>query len=258
VLENDGTNPYLVPVAGDARYTGDRGGQILQVGAIARDVRLVRIQVLGLDHAIAFRERLIVTGIVGHHDHGRAIESIDEQATFIVDVEIHRPAHDLPPAGSKPLSSRREQPDGDLVFLDHLEYPEKAHRLIPYFGMQFVGDGRDCADRLAAAHSAKQLDLSMFEKGVLLLVQVYLALADEWGYPIRVGLVQLEREHDERVQVSLGHDRLDTDIGSSHHSSLERDQQNQHPKCARDTLCGLRPSEMTSTGLEKAVSPFAI
>ena len=192
VLHVDGADLDVVALLGDVRHARDLRRQVLQVGAIALDVQDVGVQVLGLDQAVALQVGLIVARVVGHHDHGAAVKAVDQQAHLVVDVEVGRPAHDLPPARCQPGARRVEQLARHVVILDHLELAEKAHRLVPDLGVQLIVDGGDSAHRLAVAQGAEHLHRGVLEKGVVVAIKVLQAIADQRRHPVGVRTVELE------------------------------------------------------------------
>lgn len=159
------THGHAVALHGDLRHPLDLLGDVAEVRRIARDIDLVGVDVLGLLEPVGLDQLRIVGRVVGHHDDRRAVVAVDEGADLLVDVHVHRAAHDLAAARSQPVARRVEQGVGHLLIADDLKLPEKADRLVPDLRMGLVGDGGDGADRLAVAQGAEELDLGVLVKG---------------------------------------------------------------------------------------------
>ena len=140
----------------------------------ARDLvgdRLVRAylpgeQVLRLREAEALEQRGVVRWIVGHPDHRRLVEPLDEETAFLVGRVRRRAPHDVHPARGEPARGGFEQRARHGRIVLALEAAEESDPVAVKLVVRVVDDRLDAADRTAVAARQEERRVRMAEERV--------------------------------------------------------------------------------------------
>ena len=108
--------------------------------------------------------------VVAHHDHGRVIVALNQQARLFPDREGHRREHAGHALVTQPLFGPGDQRGSDIRVLGLKRAPEAgagAHALLGRLGQgQLVDMGGDPAHHRSTSAGQEQLAAGMFEIGV--------------------------------------------------------------------------------------------
>ncbi len=125
-----------------------------------------------------------------HHDYGRGVETLDEQAAFLVDGKVERPTN----AGHAPLAQPGlcclEERLKDLRVILRLEQAEKARPIVVALQMKLVHLCADTSHGLASAPGDPGLESRVQEIGIV-PGQVLFALEKQGRNP--GGIMRIER-----------------------------------------------------------------
>ena len=148
-------NVDLEPLAG---CIGNEG-ELLVERSEHIDVAPEGVHVLRLPQAVVLQQATVVGPIVGHHEEGRRIEPLDQQAALVVHRRIEGPAHDIEAALANPLIGRVEQAVGHLLVVDRFEEAEETARIVIPVIVGLVDNRRDAAARPIVTQRQERLDV---------------------------------------------------------------------------------------------------
>jgi hypothetical protein len=123
---------------------------------------------------------------VGHHHARRRCKAINQNAHFVINGEAKRSQNATSPAGLDPVFGRAGEGRRNCGIVHAVKETELASVVLVDFKAQAVVLGGDATNRLAIPVSHKELNIGMLELGILLGVEMFLTLKEEWGYPVRV------------------------------------------------------------------------
>jgi hypothetical protein len=202
----DRAHPHAVRLAGalEHRTAADRRRRT--------HVVVVREQVLGFPIAELLEPPCGVGQVEPHHQHRRRIETLDQEAAFLVDRQVERPQHALHAARAQPVLSDIEQgaKDGGVVL--GVEHAEMAGGVLVLLEIEPVDLRADPADRLALAIGEPIPALGMLKIGVFVEAQALAALHQERRHIARAVAIEVVRQPDERIQLAPPIDGLDADL----------------------------------------------
>ena len=137
-------------------------------------------------------------------DLGPALEALDQQAALVVGGEVHRADHAVAPPLAQPgLGGREQGVRRPRWSSSHSKKPNRPQSL-SWNSLKPAVDVRgDPPDRLAVAPGQEVLGLRVQEEGVVLAVQMPLALRDQGRHPAGLVTIKPPGELDEAHQVAL-------------------------------------------------------
>src|SRR5690606_17972900 len=183
-------------------------GRRLRLSLVAQ---VVRHEILRLHESAALEEIGIPGRIPRHHDHGRTLETADQESAFLVERQARGAAHHLHPSCGKPLRRGIQQLScGTLVTLA-LEHSEKAYRLAVLLQVATVLDGGNTPHHapLRIARNEK-LYSGMPVKGMPRGVNELVNITPERRHPPGVTGVQPVRKLHELPSLTLRPHRVNT------------------------------------------------
>jgi hypothetical protein len=159
VPEVDGAPGYLGEALDLLGGAAGAGGDL--AGDVAPGEDVLELGVAGL-----LDEAALVGAVVGHEDHRRGAEAVDEAADLLVDAEAHGAPDGGHPAGAVPALGGAEQGLGDGGVVDGVEEAEEAGA-VPVVGEVLPVDlGGAAPHRLPVAVGDHQNALGVEEEGV--------------------------------------------------------------------------------------------
>jgi hypothetical protein len=138
---------------------------------------------------------------VRHHESRRSVETIDQQAAFIVHREGRRAPQHIVAQGPAPSCRRAEQRLGYVLIVNRLEEPEKADSVVVGLVVEPVTDGSDAADGLAVPLGDEVFRLAVLEEGVPGAGEEHLYVPTQRRDPERVPRMESVRKIDEALEV---------------------------------------------------------
>ncbi len=186
----------------DARETRER---------LRSDLEPVSEQILRLPEAECFDQVHVVARVVRHHQDGRRVESLDQQAGLVIQARVRGPAQDSHAAPPGPVRRGVEQRIRDRPVVHRFEEPEESRLLAMEFVVMPVQDRGDPSGVFAVAAGHEELDVRMTEERVLLGEDLCDVVAQR-RHPVPIAAVDPVRDVEEPVKVSFRScDRLDGD-----------------------------------------------
>ena len=122
---------------------------------------------------------------MAHHDIGRRLEAVDQEADFLVYAQIERPYDCAHPLAPQPVFSGAEQRLEYRSVIGGLDQAEKSGLSIMPFKIQIIYLGRYASDRYSIAPCHPGFPAGMPEPGIFFR-QGFLALDFQRRHPIRV------------------------------------------------------------------------
>ncbi len=139
--------------------------------------------------------------MVVHHHARRRVETVDQQAAFVVGRIVDR-AHDSSPAAvGKPLDGRVEQRVGDVGVVDRLEHAKAADIVAVLGVVQRIVARKNPADRLIAAPRQELPRGAVSIEGMLARIEELLPFQQQRRNPARVGRVNPPREFQKAATI---------------------------------------------------------
>ena len=115
------------------------------------------VKVLGLAKTVILDKPLIIWRIVSHHEGRLGIETVYQQAQFVIKRRIGRPAEFIDALIGKPLPYRVEKTGGGFLIVAALEKAEKTAALVIMHVVALVENGRYPPANFIAASGDKGL-----------------------------------------------------------------------------------------------------
>ena len=154
--------------------------------ALALSREVVREQILCLRESERLDEGGIVAWIPGGHDHGVLLEAADEHAAFVIRGRVHRPAHGVEIARTKPCFRGAEKRGGDFLVFDTLKESEEADAVVVKRVVCTILDRGDSADRPAVSECEKELSICSAVERIAFDVQRIAHGDAQRRHPLRV------------------------------------------------------------------------
>lgn len=123
-------------------------------------------EVLGLGQGAGSHQVVVIGEGVGHHQPGRGVVALEEEAAGPVGRGVERADHLLQPSAPQPLFGGLEEGPGRLRIVEALEETEVPGPLPVVLDVIPVGDRRDPADRFAVAEGEEERPFGVFPEGV--------------------------------------------------------------------------------------------
>ena len=137
------------------------------------------------------------------------VEALDQHALVVHVGEAQRtvdPGHASLPG---PLLDRAKQQAGHLGVVDEVHPPKTGVGVAPSLYVFAVDDAGNAADDLSVPEGEPVFGLAVLEGGILVGPQRMDLVEDQRRHPVRMVLIQGERESDELLQVRAGRNFLD-------------------------------------------------
>jgi hypothetical protein len=104
---------------------------------------------------------------VRHHERGRVLEAIDEQAALVVHRERRGAPQNIVVPLSAPLGRCIQECRGYALIVDTFEEPEEADPIAMGFVVEPVADGGDTPNNPTVAHGDKVFGFGVLEEWIL-------------------------------------------------------------------------------------------
>jgi len=129
------------------------------------------IEVFRLLKTIPAGKLKVVTGVVGHHQHGTGVKSFKKKGTFVVHRQVRGSPKDSHAALFAPGLCSVEQGFGHFVLLNAFKESKEANLLSMKAIVMIVDDCSDAANGFTILYRNEGLSLSVFEEWVLARVE---------------------------------------------------------------------------------------
>jgi hypothetical protein len=176
------------------------------------DVEAPLVEVHRLRQALTLEQRPVVGVMPVLEDLRSQLVTGDEQPALVVGREVERADHVIAAALAQPGEGGVEQRLRDRGVVLGLEEPELTPVVVLELVEPLIDLGADPPDDPAVTAGEEVLGLGVLEVGVVVAVEVALALADQRRHPLVDIRVEPEREHDELPQVGSAGDGSDGDL----------------------------------------------
>jgi hypothetical protein len=123
---------------------------------------------------------------VPHHEVGRRVEALDEDADLFVDVERQRTAHPLHAPSPEPARGGVDEGPADGLVVDRVEEAEEAGLVVPHAQVLAIDLRRAAADEPAISPGGEERHVGALEERVLPRVEPLAELEVEGRDPRRV------------------------------------------------------------------------
>jgi ferredoxin len=171
------------------------------------------VQILRFFEAVVLDQTLVMRQIVSHHESRRRVEPFDEQAQFIIQRGIRRPAQLVNTLFGKPLANGIEQSVGRFLIVPAFEKSKKSAAFLVLNVMPMIENRRDSPDDYAVAHGQKSLDAVSRVKGVRFVVDHLLLVVAQRRHPVRIAPVMQPREVQKEFFLPRGRNTLNFKVG---------------------------------------------
>ena len=171
-----------------------------------------RIEVLDLPEPIGLDQLRVPGTVMRHHEEGRGVEPLDEQAALVIERGVHRPADRRHALGMKPILRRIEEAAGRLGIVVALEEAEEAPLLLVAVDVAGVHDRRDPADVHPISSGEKRPALRPLVERVRAEAEQFLLRHDERRHPAGIVAVDPPRQLDETLPLRSGVHRSNDDF----------------------------------------------
>jgi hypothetical protein len=164
---------------------------------------------------------------MAHHHHRLGVEAVDQQADLLVDRQVERAQRPVAAAGLQPVLGGAEQQGEDRRVVLGGDHAEIAGLARAFLGGQVVDLGADPAHVAAAAHGQPHLHVGVLEERVGLRRQGRHPLVHQRHDPVGILGVEAVGQVDEPLQLGLGADGNDREIGIKgveRHSALQNNE----------------------------------
>ncbi len=147
---------------------------------------------------------------MAHHHVGWAVEAFDQQAGFLVDVEVEWPARAAHAVVAQPAFGVLEQGVEDLGPVRRLDRAEEAGGILVAIEVQLVDLGADPADRLTIGAGQPGAPAGMAKERIALR-QCLPPLHVQGRDPVRIVAVEGVRDREKGIQIASITNRDDLD-----------------------------------------------
>src|SRR5262249_49013349 len=155
------------------------------------------VEILGLGEAEALQQRGIVRWVVGHPDHRRLVEALDQEAALLVGGVRRGAPHDLHPGRGEPTGRGVEQGVSRLPIVVTFEAADGADPVVVELVVRVIDDRLDAPYRPTGATGQKERSVGVTEERVASPIEQLAVLAPQRWHEVWQLSVEAIRKVDE-------------------------------------------------------------